>query len=104
MKRSEFIRRSLLGLVGAAIVPSLPKIIFSTTAKKIVEYKTKRVVMFKVTESLLADKDFFDMEIKSVTEKYFNLEESKNLTVEVGLQDDDFVRQIYTVMLTAEIE
>lgn len=91
MKRSEFLRRSLLATVGLALLP-VPEIFPQRPA-----IKQRTVYCFKVTKQLLLDERTFNLlisdEIKTLETKGHIAE------YEIGFEEDDFVNNFYTVRI-----
>lgn len=101
MKRSEFIRTTLLSLIavgsGFLIVPDSPPCI---------EAKRKYCVCFKVSNDLLADKEAFDAVLKAELDSVKVPEGYELSQIEMGqvggdeFTPPDFVLDLFTVLLT----
>jgi hypothetical protein len=96
MKRSEFVRLSILAAIGIAAAPALE------LAPKLPQLPAKcpRWVWLKVTDELLLDKEMFEHELNRVIGKFGGRGNLKN--IDIGFHADDFVQNLKTVMLTFE--
>jgi len=91
MKRSEFLRRSLLATVGLAILP-IPEI-FPQCPK----LKQRIVYSFKMSGETLLDKKLFD---EIINDRIKTLETKGHIeSYEIGFMKDDFAKGLYTVII-----
>lgn len=91
MKRSDFIRLSILAAIGIAAAPAI------SLAPKLPPLKQTFYCHFKVSRDLLDDRDMFEVllneHIKEINGKG-NLIETA-----IGYEDDDFIKDLMTVVL-----
>lgn len=91
MKRSSFLK-SLVALVAA------PSFLAEINAKPVVRPIVKKANVFrlpcyfKVTEEMLADKEFIARKVKSIAN-------GRNVTVQVGWDNDDFLTNCATILI-----
>jgi hypothetical protein len=90
MTRSEFIRKTLLGLVAAAALPAT--IGFEYPLPKV--YKK---VVFKVSKEMLADKKAF----AQIMEPYKL--DAKISSIAVGYEEDDIIKDLMTVLIKYKV-
>lgn len=105
MKRAEFIRLSVLALVGSTLpLPTLKQTgnIIKGSYKKWVRDEHGDVLAFplkkyamKVTMELLHDAEGFEFALNEVIK-----ERGKPDKIEIGYENDDFIKNLKTILLT----
>jgi hypothetical protein len=106
MTRNDFIRKSLIALTGLAIVPALSLDERLEIAPVInPEFSTVNVKAFKVasqfikvSDELLDDKEEFDREIDMLL-KDFTIEKEDIIEIKAGFMDDDFLKNVHSVLI-----
>lgn len=92
MKRSTFLRLTLMAAVGLAVAPVLE-------FPQLPKLREKKFYIFKVSKDFLKNPlcdTFIEMHIKDFGIKGNIVEQS------IGFMDDDFARNLYTIKLTVE--
>ena len=92
MKRSEFLRLSLLALVGSGLRLSPQPIPISTPKIK--------VFYFKVSAEMLSDSVAFETLYNDLIKRYCR---GTLISKEIGYESDDFAKNLFTVVLKHKI-
>jgi len=93
MKRSEFLRLSLLASIGLAIAPSI-------ALPQLPKLPEKKFYIMKVSAELMRMPDAWERELKLIIK---DVETRGNIVEhQIGWMDDDFARNLYTIQFTIE--
>ena len=98
MRRSEFLRKSLLAIAGIAVAPAIMTEAKYAFKAPPVFIKPTRVMCFKVTNEILSDPEYFRHILKDAG-ILGAVDKGETVSFEMGFVDDDFTKNLMTVVL-----